>query len=104
MPAVSVCRLDELSDGAVRRVMVGQRPVAVARFGQQVYACIDRCPHMGAAISDGTVNVGRREIICPWHRFRFQLDGGGTSATNSELKIQTYPARIDGGQVVVEIP
>lgn len=103
MRTVTACRLDELADGAVRRVMVGARPLALVRCGDGVYALLDSCPHFGGPLSEGTVSVKRRELICPWHRFRFQLDSGA-SATNPELLAQTFPVTIEDGQVLVSLP
>ena len=103
MGDVTVCRFEDLADGAAKRVMVWQRPIALVRSGDQVYACIDVCPHKGGTLSEGTVSATRREVICPWHRFRFHLESGA-SVTNPELVVQTFPVRLVDGQVIVETP
>jgi NAD(P)H-dependent nitrite reductase small subunit len=103
MTKTTVCRFDELADGTARRVMVGQRPIAVVRCGDQVYACLDSCPHKGGYLSEGVVSTARKEIICPWHRFRFHLENGA-SVTNPELVVPTFSVRVEDGQIVVESP
>lgn len=103
MRSVTACRLDELEDGAVRRVMIEKRPVALVRCGESIYALLDSCPHFGGPLSEGKVSVRRREVICPWHRFRFQLESGA-SATNRDLLAQTFPVKIEDGQVLVSLP
>lgn len=103
MQTITVCRFDELADGASWRVMVGQRPVALVRCGDQVFACLDSCPHKGGYLSEGLVSTKRLEVICPWHRFRFHLETGA-SVTNPELVVPTFKVRVDDGQVVVELP
>lgn len=103
MPKTTVCRFDELADGTSRRVMVGQRPIAIVRSGDQVYACLDSCPHKGGYLSEGQVSMARKEIICPWHRFRFHLENGA-SVTNPELVVPTFSARVEDGQIVIELP
>jgi len=103
MRVVTACRLDELADGTARRVMVGERPLAIVRCGERVYACLDSCPHKGGFLSEGWVSATRHEVICPWHRFRFHLETGA-SVTNSELVVPTFPVRIEEGQVLVELP
>jgi nitrite reductase (NADH) small subunit len=103
MRTVTACRLDELADGAAKRVMVGQRPIALVRCGERVFACIDACPHKGGYLSEGWVSVARQEVICPWHRFRFKLETGA-SATNPELVVETFPVRVEDGQVLIELP
>ena len=103
MALVTACRLDELEDGAARRVLVGPRALALVRCGERVFACLDSCPHKGGFLSEGMVSVARNEVICPWHRFRFHLETGA-SVTNPELVVPTFPVRIENGQVLVELP
>jgi nitrite reductase/ring-hydroxylating ferredoxin subunit len=103
MTTVTACRFDELTDGAVRRMTLERRTIALVRNGERVYAVLDACPHKGGSLSDGQVSAARCEIICPWHRFRFDLDTG-KSVTNSELGVRTFPARVEDGQVLVVLP
>lgn len=102
MTKTTVCRLEELADGTARRVMIGSRPFAIVRSGDEVYACLDACPHKGGYLSEGMVSTKRKEIICPWHRFRFHLESGA-SVTNPELKVPVFTARVEDGQIIVDI-
>ena len=62
---------------------LGRKPLAVERFAQQwVFwrtssgeprAHPDRCPHLGAALSGGTIVSG--ELVCPFHGFAFDAAG-----------------------------
>jgi nitrite reductase/ring-hydroxylating ferredoxin subunit len=103
MRQVTACRLDELEDGAARRLMVEGRALALVRLGERVFACLDSCPHKGGYLSEGFVSARRAELICPWHRFRFHLESGA-SVTNPELVATTFPVRIEDGSVVIELP
>jgi nitrite reductase/ring-hydroxylating ferredoxin subunit len=103
MPTLIACRFDELTDGAVRRVTIERRTIAVVRNADRVYAFIDSCPHKGGSLADGQVSASRCEIICPWHRFRFHLDSG-VSVTNPEMSVRSFPAHVDDGQVLVSFP
>jgi isorenieratene synthase len=42
--------------------------VAVWKSGARILAAINRCPHMGAPLSEGTVRDG--VLSCPWHGMR----------------------------------
>lgn len=59
-------------------------------------------PHRAGPMSQGTVSTGRMELICPWHRFRFDLRTGA-SLTNPELVNETYPVAVENGDVFVGI-
>ena len=62
---------------------LGRKPLGVERFGQRLvlwrtadktpHAHLDRCPHLGTALSGGKVQED--QIICPFHGFAF--DGAG---------------------------
>jgi nitrite reductase (NADH) small subunit len=98
---IPVCRFDELADGSIRRFMVDDDfPIAIVRCGDRVHALLDSCPHRGAPLSKGTVSVEDREVICPWHFFRFKLDNG-QSATGSDLKVPAYEVTIEDGVVTL---
>jgi nitrite reductase/ring-hydroxylating ferredoxin subunit len=99
---VLVCRLDELEDGAAKLVTARGRKIALTRIGGEVFAMRDACPHKAGPLSDGRVSAARGELICPWHFFRFDVRTGA-SITNPELVNETYPARVDDGNVYVSI-
>lgn len=97
---VAVCALDALADGAVSLVTLKRRKIALCRVGAEVFALQDACPHFGGPLSAGTVSTTRKELICPWHRFRFGL-GDGCSVTNRALAAITYRVEIEDGHVFV---
>lgn len=99
---ILVCRVDELVDGAAKLVTVRGRKIALSRIGEEVFAMRDACPHKAGPLSDGRVSATRAELICPWHFFRFDVRTGA-SITNPELVNETYPVRIESGNVYVSI-
>jgi nitrite reductase/ring-hydroxylating ferredoxin subunit len=101
MAGIPVCRFDELADGSILRFMVDEDfPVAIVRCGERVHALLDSCPHRGASFSKGTVDLERREIICPWHFFRFHLDYG-ENASGGDTKVPVYKVTIEDGVVTL---
>lgn len=99
---VLVCRLDELQDGQAKLVTARGRKIALTRIADEVFAMRDACPHKAGPLSDGKVSAARGELICPWHFFRFNLRTGA-SITNPEMVNETYPARVEDGNVYVSI-
>jgi phenylpropionate dioxygenase-like ring-hydroxylating dioxygenase large terminal subunit len=65
---------------------LGRKPLGVERFAQrlvfwrgadgQPHAALDRCPHLGAALSGGTIEGDR--LVCPFHAFAFDGEGACT--------------------------
>ncbi|MCC6624049.1 MAG: Rieske (2Fe-2S) protein [Deltaproteobacteria bacterium] len=57
---------------AMKRVIAG-RELVVWADAEGLRAAPDRCPHMGARLSDGHVDEGR--LVCPWHGLKLDKRG-----------------------------
>ncbi|MFI5225568.1 MAG: Rieske (2Fe-2S) protein [Candidatus Limnocylindrales bacterium] len=66
----------ELAPGAMRRVTVGDLDLLVARTPDGIVVVDDRCPHMSAPLSLGTLDGC--VVACPLHEGRFDLCSGET--------------------------
>jgi nitrite reductase (NADH) small subunit/3-phenylpropionate/trans-cinnamate dioxygenase ferredoxin subunit len=56
---------------------------------------------MGASLSGGCVENGI--VTCPWHAWRFRLHDGAW-ADNPRIKIGSYPVRVQGEQLQIQVP
>jgi nitrite reductase/ring-hydroxylating ferredoxin subunit len=65
----------ELQPGALRRVTFGELDVLLANTSNGIVAVDDRCPHMAAPLSLGTLEGCL--VACPLHNGRFDLATGG---------------------------
>jgi nitrite reductase (NADH) small subunit/3-phenylpropionate/trans-cinnamate dioxygenase ferredoxin subunit len=96
----TVCKLQEIREGEGKTVVVGEKLIAVFRQGNQVFAIDDVCPHMGASLSEGSVEGGI--VTCPWHAWRFRL-ADGVWADNPRIKIGCFTVRVVGDDVQVQV-
>jgi nitrite reductase/ring-hydroxylating ferredoxin subunit len=113
---IDVCGLAELEEGAPRIVVHGRREIAVARWGERVYAVRNICPHQSQSFACGTVRARLHGagagsvtvdeddpvIRCPWHTWEFRLLDG-TCTTDRQLRVRTYPVEIRDGRVLIEL-
>lgn len=76
------------------------REIAVFRVGERFFALDHRCPHRGGPLALGQIEDGI--LSCPWHGWRFELDGG-RSAVNPTLAVECFPAETRDGEVWVRI-
>lgn len=75
--------------------------VAVFRTAEdEVFATSDRCPHRGGPLSEGIVHG--RSVTCPLHSMVFALDTGMAQGVDED-SIDTFPARIEGGRVLLDL-
>ena len=113
-----VCRETELGPGEIRSVKAGGRRIAVANLPDGGYRAVaDTCPHEMASLGAGKVEkmwtsrkVGtlraseeRCVVVCPWHNFEFDLDTGLSPCEPGRLRIKTYRAESEGGEIVVYV-
>ncbi|MDH3510031.1 MAG: Rieske (2Fe-2S) protein, partial [Gammaproteobacteria bacterium] len=63
----------ELKKNPISRTRFGQRVVIWRDAAGQAVVLEDRCPHRGAALSQGRVRDGA--IECPFHGFRYDAAG-----------------------------
>lgn len=97
----TVCKVSDLRTDCGKTVAVGDRLVALFLVDGQACAIDDVCPHMGASLGAGDLEQGI--VTCPWHAWRFRV-ADGTWADNPRIKIPSFPTRIVGDEVQVQVP
>jgi 3-phenylpropionate/trans-cinnamate dioxygenase ferredoxin subunit len=96
-----VARLDELEDGRPVLVEIGETRIALARAGDDVFACADTCTHQGGPLSGGKVVAGK--LVCPWHGWSFDARTGACLFPRRGGPLTVYPVRVENGDVFVEL-
>jgi 3-phenylpropionate/trans-cinnamate dioxygenase ferredoxin subunit len=113
---VRVAAIQDVPEGSMRKVESGDVPVLLVNVKGTCYAVAARCPHMGGDLSKGTLDG--TVVQCPRHGSRFDvkdghvvrwMHGAGLFKAMSDVVIKqrpltTYPVRIDGSAVMVELP
>jgi nitrite reductase/ring-hydroxylating ferredoxin subunit len=113
-----VASVGEIPPGSKKRVTVEGRQMVVANLGGEYFALLDRCPHAGARLSDGTLvglvestepgsySVSRRgEILrCPWHGWEYDVRTGQSWCDPGRVRVRRYQARVEPGRTVAQGP
>ena len=79
------------------------RRIAVARVGGEVYAFADNCSHRDFPLSVGVVDTEACTVTCEWHGAAFDLRTGEPTCGPAFRPIPVYPARVDGGDVWIDV-
>jgi nitrite reductase/ring-hydroxylating ferredoxin subunit len=87
--------------GRAEYFLVKGNKICIARTHEGVFAVSDRCPHNGASLSQGFCNE-KSQIVCPMHRYPFDLKTGRATAGLSYSLI-TYPLEIKSDGVYIGI-
>lgn len=105
----SLGSIDDLPEGKPVRRVAGEVAVFVLRRGAGAQVLSDRCPHLSAPLSDGTI-VGTGEdtrIVCPWHGSEFRVDDGCVVHGPATAPVPRFEVRLVDGTLqarVVTIP
>lgn len=102
MPDHALGSVESFSAGSVRVVRVAGERLGVVLHEGQFYAFEDRCTHDDGPLGEGTLEGC--EIECPRHGARFDIRTGRVTAPPAYGPLDTYPARVEDGQVVVTLP
>ncbi len=74
MTFVEVARVDEIATGKTKHVEVSGKEIMVANVDGKYYAVSDRCGHMNARLSMGT--LVKNTVTCPLHYSQFDVTTG----------------------------
>lgn len=97
-----VCDVDDVEEEDVIGVSVDGRDVAVYRDEDgEFYASDGHCTHERMLLCDGLVMDGI--IECPKHNGRFRITDGAAVGAPATIDLRTYPVRVEGGEVHVDL-
>lgn len=99
---VEACAVDAIDAEDVMRFDHGGLTLAIYRAADdRFYATDGLCTHEQVHLADGLVmgNI----IECPMHNGRFDYRTGEAKGAPVCINLKTYPVRVDGGKVLVQI-
>ncbi len=103
MPSEAVvAQVDDLEDGDMRQVSVGETDVLLARIAGSYYATYAYCTHYGGPLADGALSEGR--VVCPWHHACFELSTGRQLEPPGRDGLPHFDVRVEGTDVIVHVP
>ena len=97
----AVATLDDFAASDAIAVVVAGKEIAIYLVGGSVYATANRCTHGDASLCDGFLEG--HEIECPHHQGRFDVRTGAALCAPAEVALATYPARLAGDRVELQI-
>jgi 3-phenylpropionate/trans-cinnamate dioxygenase ferredoxin subunit len=101
MTFVSAAKLDDIPQGQGRVVTVGDEEVALCNAGGAIYAVANVCSHDGGPLGEGHLVGG--QIECPRHGARFDVRTGEAKSLPAIVPIPTFPVKVVGRDVLVEV-
>ncbi|MBI3324710.1 MAG: non-heme iron oxygenase ferredoxin subunit [Candidatus Omnitrophica bacterium] len=99
---VTVAKTSEIGAGQAKAVDVKGQTVAVFNVGGTFYAIEDTCTHVGGPLSEGEVQG--TAVTCPWHGAQFDVTSGKVLGPPAAEGVKSYPVRVEGDEIKVELP
>jgi len=97
---VKAAALSEIPSGQGTTVEIDGRMIALFSVEGSFYAMDNTCLHRGGPLGEGYLEA--KIVTCPWHGWRFDVTTGA-SEVNPEAHLATYPVKIEGQDIYVEI-
>ena len=96
---VEITALNQVPESDILKVKVEETSLILNRQGMNVTCYRNACTHLEYPIDMGKVSDGI--ITCPFHKFRYKLDTG--KCLNAPDSLESYPVKIEGDRVFVDI-
>jgi nitrite reductase (NADH) small subunit len=114
---IDVGAVEDFASGQIRIVRAADRELGIARWAGEWYAIRNVCPHRGAPVCVSGINPALSEvnpgdvddvrvdderpvIVCPWHRWEFEVRTG--QAVTGPERLKMYPVHVRDGRVLVD--
>src|SRR5262245_50243531 len=91
---------DDVPPGHCAEAAVGGKPVAIYNVDGTFYATGNVCLHRGGPLGQGMLTG--TSVMCPWHAWSWDVTTCENTG-NGELKVPSYPVKVEGGQVLVQV-
>lgn len=84
-------------------VQVDGEAVALYELNGDVFATTDICPHNTCLLSENGDVLESGEVECTCHGSRFDIRTGTNTNPPSSEPLKTYPVRVEGDDVLVDL-
>lgn len=95
-----VATVSEVPPGKGKAVAIGPKKIALFNVDGKLYAIDNTCLHRGGPLGEG--DLEGTTVTCPWHGWEYDV-ATGASSVNPSVKVATYPVRVEGQEIQVQI-
>ena len=99
---VPVARLNDLAPGTMLMIQVDGTDILLVNLNGEIRATQGVCSHEYFELDKGFLTGN--SLTCALHLSRFDLETGEALDPPAELPLRIYPAFVDNGEIVLELP
>jgi nitrite reductase (NADH) small subunit len=98
---VKVAEMKDIAPGTGKVVQAEGRSLALFNVAGTFHAIDNTCTHESGPLGEGAL-VGE-VVTCPWHSTEFNVRTGEALGPLTEEGVQSYPVKVQGDDVLVEL-
>lgn len=95
-----VAQTTDIEPGQGKVIEAEGKTLAVFNVDGSFYAVDNTCLHRGGPLGEGELDG--KVVTCPWHGWQYDVSTG-QNAMNPAVKVASYPVKVEGGAVFVEL-
>jgi len=103
MPKIKLCSISEIQEGQVISKITPYGPIGITKIKDKIHVFQDECTHDGAPFDNAKIDFSTKEIICPRHGGRFNLETGSATKLPATEALEVYEIEIQGDDVYINI-
>ncbi len=100
MPPKKIAKTSDLAPGSGKVVEADGETIALFNVEGTFYAIGNTCPHRGGPLGEGSLEGNT--VTCPWHGAQFNVKTGEVLRPPAATGVKSYPARVEGEDVLIE--
>jgi naphthalene 1,2-dioxygenase system ferredoxin subunit len=98
---IDIASKADVTEDDVMGVDIDAKSIALYQVDGEIFATDNICTHGNARLCDGFLEG--HEIECPLHQGKFDIRSGKAMCAPLTEDIRTYPVKIEGDRVFIEI-
>jgi naphthalene 1,2-dioxygenase system ferredoxin subunit len=98
---IDIASKGDVPEEDVMGIDINSKSIALYQVDGEIFATDNICSHGNARLCDGFLEG--HEIECPLHQGKFDIRNGKAMCAPLTEDIRTYPVKIEGDRVFIEI-
>jgi nitrite reductase/ring-hydroxylating ferredoxin subunit len=98
---VKVARVTDLAPGEGMVVQADGQDIALFNVDGTFHAIHNTCLHKGGPLGEGQLEG--IVVTCPWHGWQYDVSNG-TNVRSPTVRVASFPVKVEGSDVLVELP
>ena len=98
---VKVAQTSDLAPGTSKVVQADGHSIGLFNVEGTFYAIDNTCTHRGGPLGEG--ELSGETVECPWHGAHFNVKTGAVTRPPAAAGVRSFPVKIEGNDVLVEV-